>query len=167
MPQRRPVFHGPVDGRHVVALIDDTRPDGPLRVEQNPPENSSTAVEPNRLGDRRSSFNLRCAGCDVNLSPIRLSRVAAVLDQIAGHPDQLIAAIGNLGWTIAIHFYEEDVPATQSDDELLYEQFLAEMFKEPYDGPTPKLVRRYSQRWVIPWPLFTAHASRLPKRRRQ
>jgi hypothetical protein len=168
IPQRWPVFHGPVDGRHVVALIDDARPDGPLRVEQNPPEDSSTAVKPNRLGDRRSSFNLRCAGCDVNLSPIRLSRVGAVLDRIVGEPDQLIAAIKKLGWTMAIDFHDEDVPATQADYELQRKQFEAEIgFTEPYDGPTPKLVPRYSQRWVIPWLLFTACASRLPKRRRQ
>jgi hypothetical protein len=168
MPQRRPVPRQPVDGRQVVALIDDGRPDRLLWVEQNPPEKfSSTEVEPNRRGDRRSPFNLRCAGCEKGPGPIRSSTVAAVLDSIVEHHDQLIDEIVKLGWTIAINFHEEDVPATQSDDELWSAQFVTTwMFRQPYDGPTPKWVPRYSRRWVIPWSVFNTALTNLPEGRR-
>ncbi|MCX2712053.1 hypothetical protein [Mycolicibacterium sp. J2] len=154
----------PIDGRHVIAVIDDARTSGNgLRVEQNPPENSSVAVNANRRGDRRSNYNLRCGGCDVNLSPIKLSTVRTSFDLIISQPTLLIDELASLDWPVAVPFYEGDVPATPEDEALRNEQFLAELEGSPYEGVEPKFVRQYSQRFVIPWSLFVGVTSRLPK----
>lgn len=140
-----PVFWEAVDGRNVVALIDDERPRHSLRVESNPMADRSEAVEPlNKRGDRESVPRLRCPGC-LKGAPklIRLSTYAAILDRIAPEAS-------SLGFD-RIDFYEEDVPATVEDEDLMRERFNAEIDSGEYTGPEPKFVPRYVQRVAIPF----------------
>lgn len=156
-PRRSPVLHESIDGRHVIALIDDHRPSGAVVIEQNPPENSSVAVEANRRGDRRSSYRLRCAGCATQPAPMRGSTVVAALDlwvtRVAPHMNERVI------------FHDEDVPATDDDAQLLTHRFEADLFGQSCVGPEPQFVPRMVDRRVISWSAFNACVSNLSKDR--
>jgi len=150
-------MYAPVDGRHVIALIDDYRPHGPVEIEQHPLEDHAFGLEPNRRGDRRSSFHLRCAGIDCKLDQrVKQSTIVAALDQVTGDPGRLLLEIMQRGWTLVVNFHDEDIPATEADEQLMQERFDAEMDGAEYVGPQPLMVPRMVQRYVIPWPLLHA-----------
>ncbi|MDH6247549.1 hypothetical protein [Mycobacterium sp. OTB74] len=133
------------DERHVVALIDDYRPHRPLKVEQNVLESfASRAVKPNRRGDTRSPFSLRCAGCG-KPQLLRLATIAAVVDTIAPAAKSLEC----------VEFYDRNAPATDEDEELALEQFVVDdLGGGTYTGPKPVWVPVTVRRHVIPWWLF-------------
>ena len=155
-----------VNGRHVVAVIDDERPAGPLRVEPNhfggPNGNVGPggfafaySVEPNRLNEHRDPMNLRCpAGCPPKLPRIRESAIARVLDRMS---------VDGLD---SIDFHERDEPATGDDAVLLREEIEADLSGRQYEGRRPTLVPVYSERRVIPWVALSYGVSKLTKDRR-
>jgi hypothetical protein len=161
-------MYQPMDGRHVIALIDDYRPSGPVEIEQHPVEDYASGFKPNRRGDRRQAFNLRCAGvgCKLELPRVTQSTITAALDQIAGDPAQLLSEIMRRGWGLVVDFHDEDIPATEADEELMQERFEAEMYGAEYVGSQPVMVPRMVQRYVIPWPLLHAQITSNPHRRR-
>ncbi|WP_131705516.1 hypothetical protein [Mycolicibacterium obuense] len=158
MPARLPVLYEPIDGQHVIALIDDLRPNGPVVIEQNPPENYGVAVKANRRGDRRQGYTLRCAGCGGGPDRPKASTVIAALDLWL----QRVAPVAPVE---RVQFYEEDVPATARDEELLRDQFMADLLGDTTEGPQPRLVPKFADRRVLSWNAFRACVSNLEKDR--
>ncbi|MAS06188.1 MAG: hypothetical protein CL534_16110 [Ahrensia sp.] len=156
----------PVNGRHVVAVIDDGRPAGALQVEPNyfgghggnvGPGGFAFAysTEPNRLNEHRDPLNLRCpAACLPKLPRIRESTIAVVLDRMS---------IDSLE---SIDFHERDEPASAADALKMQQEVEADFSREEYDGERPTLVPVYSTRRVIPWAALVYGVSKMTKDRR-
>jgi len=148
------------DGRHIIAVVDGDYVI-PNYFRGSPPRGFiGYALKPNRFGERRDSLNLACpAGCTPKHPPILMSTAVHAVTQVA-------EGMRAQGIDLAeVDVLDGEWPATREDRDRRRRQVEAGLFGETYEGPPPKMVPQYTRRVAIPWNLFKASVSRLPKQR--